>query len=118
MAVPATVATVTEERFGVRQVAQVVPSSKKPSRDEYIATTLGSPGITQSLKDGDVDGAFMNGLLRRQWPRVTYSDYGYKSFGAFVQNGCGLSIFHPNMTQKVQLQTTDTPTFQARSRAP
>lgn len=106
--VAAATAKSADDRFAARQVTHVVPSNKKPSRDEYVEATLRfARDYPQTMKDGDVDGAFMNGLLRRQWPRVTYSDYGYKSFGAFIQDGCGLSIFHPNVPQSAQTRPTD-----------
>ena len=50
-----------------------------------------------------MDGAMMNSLLRRQWPRVSYSDFGYKLFGTFIQDGCGLSIYHPPKPQTERL---------------
>lgn len=107
---PGAAATSGEDRFAARQAAHVIPSNKKPSRDEYVEATLQfTRDYPQTMKDGDVDGAFMNGLLRRQWPRVTYSDYGYKSFGAFIQDGCGLSIFHPNVPQNIQVPATGFP---------
>ena len=101
LAVPTAADTLaSKERADIRPMAQVVPSNKAPSREEYVATTLRiTKDYPQSEKDGDVDGAFMNGLLRRQWPRVTYSDFGFRSFRAFIEEGCGLSIFHPPTSQ-------------------
>lgn len=108
MAVPVATATGAQGRIVARQAAHVVPSNKKPSREEYIETTLKfARDYPQTTKNGDVDGASMNGLLRRQWPRVTYSDFGYRSFGAFIQEGCGLSIFHPNIPQRTQVRVDD-----------
>ncbi len=94
-----------KERADIRPMAQVVPSNKAPSLEEYVATTHRfTKDYPQTMRDGDVDGAFMNGLLRRQWPRVTYSDFGFRSFGAFIEDGCGLSIFHPHTSQSMPSQ--------------
>lgn len=95
-----------------RPVVQVVPSNKRPTQEEYIETTLKFvQDYPQTMKDGDVDGAIMNPLLRRQWPRVSYSDFGYKSFGNFIQEGCGLSIYHPPAPQSQR----PTPAVSSRS---
>ncbi|WP_084442937.1 NYN domain-containing protein [Arthrobacter sp. CAL618] len=94
--------TSTLDQSEVRPVPQIVPSNKVPSREEYVATTLKlAQDYPQSMKKDDVNGAYMNSLLRRRWPRVTYADFGYRSFGTFIEEGCGLSIFRPQSAQGV-----------------
>ncbi len=75
-----------------------VPSDRIPSLKEYVATVV---QLTKShptaLKSGAVDGAVMGALLRRRWPRVTYSDFDYKTLGGFIEDACKLRMLRPHV---------------------
>lgn len=76
-----------------------VPSDRIPSRKEYIATVVELiKSNPNALKAGAVDGAVMGALLRRRWPRVTYSDFDYKTLGSFIEDACKLPILRPHIT--------------------
>ena len=79
-----------------------VPSDKIPTLKEYVAT-VGELTRTHSnaLKAGAVDGAVMGALLRSRWPRVTYSDFGFRTLGAFIEDACKLRIHRPQLTKVV-----------------
>ena len=79
-----------------------VPSDKIPTLKEYVAT-VGELTRTHSnaLKAGAVDGAVMGALLRSRWPRVTYSDFGFRTLGAFIEDACKLRIHRPQLAKVV-----------------
>ena len=79
-----------------------VPSDRIPTLKEYVAT-VGELTRTHSnaLKAGAVDGAVMGALLRSRWPRVTYSDFGFRTLGAFIEDACKLRIHRPQLTKVV-----------------
>ncbi|GAB3135690.1 NYN domain-containing protein [Marisediminicola antarctica] len=75
-----------------------VPSDRIPSLKEYVATVVQlTKSHPNALKSGAVDGAVMGGLLRRRWPRVTYSDFDYRTLGSFIEDACKLPMFRPNV---------------------
>lgn len=76
-----------------------LPSNERPSEATYVSAVHKIiADAPRALKEGAVDGAVVNPMLRRSWPRVTYLDYGYKSFGEFIVEACGLQIYHPSST--------------------
>jgi uncharacterized LabA/DUF88 family protein len=105
--VDAATPTVVVELLGSDAVPQAIdesrasaptspPSNEIPTLEEYVAAAKEIAGtIEKATKEGAVDGAVVYPILRQRWPRVTYIDLGYKSFGDFIENACGLSIYHP-----------------------
>lgn len=77
-----------------------VPSDRIPTLKEYVAT-VGELTRTHpnALKAGAVDGAVMGALLRSRWPRVTYSDFGFRTLGAFIEEACKLRIHRPQLAK-------------------
>lgn len=78
------------------RMSDIVPSDAEPEKSEYIdAVKSFVETYPAVMKEDAIDGAIMSTLLRKKWPRTSYKTYGYRSFGAFIEDGCGLPIFHP-----------------------
>ncbi|MET3767456.1 hypothetical protein ABIB15_000118 [Marisediminicola sp. UYEF4] len=93
-----------------------VPSDRIPSLKEYVATVVQlTKSHPNALKSGAVDGAVMGGLLRRRWPRVTYSDFDYRTLGSFIEDACKLPMFRPNL---VNASPTAAPAAQPKEATP
>lgn len=81
---------------GITRMSDIVPSDVVPDKAQYVAAVKSfTEQFPAVMKDGAVDGAFMSTLLRKKWPRASYKTYGYRSFGAFIEEGCRMPIFHP-----------------------
>ena len=73
-----------------------LPSDRIPTLNEYVQSVkeivLQNPKM---MRGEEVSGALLGNSLRTQWPRVTFSTYGFKTLGDFVDNKCGLKIYRP-----------------------
>ncbi|WBM79906.1 NYN domain-containing protein [Cryobacterium breve] len=95
-----------------------LPSDRIPTVNEYVqsvkAIVLQNPKM---MRGDEVSGALLGNKLRTQWPRVSFSTYGFKTLGDFVDNECGLKIYRPtsvkNPTSKAapaEAEKASTPT--------
>ncbi|WP_440152545.1 NYN domain-containing protein [Arthrobacter sp. SAFR-179] len=88
---------------GITRMSDIVPSDVVPDKAQYVTAVKSfTEQFPAVMKDGAVDGAFMSTLLRKKWPRASYKTYSYRSFGAFIEEGCGMQIFHPLTTAAAQ----------------
>jgi len=86
--------------------AAQLPSDKIPTVEEYVQSikeiVLKNPKM---MKGNDVNGPLLGNSLRTQWPRATYSTYGFKSLGDLVESKCGLTIYRPIAKSSVTKST-------------
>lgn len=71
----------------------VVPIDRVPTVEEYHQSVKAllseNPGL---VVEGAVNGSALGPLLRKRWPMVDYSTFGYRTFGAFIEDYCKLRI--------------------------
>ncbi|MEC5185500.1 uncharacterized LabA/DUF88 family protein [Cryobacterium sp. MP_3.1] len=73
-----------------------LPSDRIPTLNEYVQSVkeivLQNPKM---MRGDEVSGALLGNSLRTLWPRVSFSTFGFKTLGDFVDNECGLKIYRP-----------------------
>ena len=98
-----------------------LPSDRIPTVDEYVQSVKEIVQHNPKMMRGDeVSGALLGNSLRTLWPRASFSTYGFKTLGDFVDNKCGLKIYRPISPKNPATKTapTDVETAPAPTTSP
>ncbi|WP_146070350.1 NYN domain-containing protein [Arthrobacter sp. GMC3] len=80
---------------------KIVACARTPSKAEYVRAAVAyTQKYPNALVGGAVVGSHLGSLLKKRWPTTSYSTFGYKSFGSFVEEACNLRMHRPNTPKK------------------
>lgn len=85
---------------------KIVASARTPSKAEYVRAAVAyTQKYPNALVGGAVVGSHLGSLLKKRWPTTSYSTFGYKTFGSFVEEACNLRMHRPNTPKKTLVPT-------------